>query len=572
MSGERLFRALRLWSGVTLFVYVFSHLLNHAVGLISLAAMEQALAAFSLVWRSIPGSVALYGALVLHLSLVLWSLYRRRTLRLSPSETVQVVMGTLIMPLGVTHVVGTGGARVFADLDPSYGYVLLSLWSGGWKDILGQSAFVIVVWVHGCIGLHLLWRLKPQYHRWRDLAFAVAILLPVLALVAFFQRGAEVAVLAAENADWMAALRDRTRFPSAEVAAVLFSAINWGMLGYVVILGGVFAARAVRDLLERRGALVRLHYPNQRQAQGPAGPSILEFSRLAGIPHASVCGGRGRCSTCRVRIGRGLDLLDPPAVTEQRVLARIGAPENVRLACQIHPPAGEYDVTPLLAASTMAQKALAQAAQHHGQEREIAVLFADIRGFTSLAEHRLPYDTVFVLNRYFRAVGEAIEAAGGHVDKFIGDGVMALFGLKGDPAAACRMALDAARRMALAIDALNESLSGDLDAPLRIGIGLHFGVAIVGDMGYGATSSLTAIGDSVNTASRLEPMTKEFACELVVSDDLARRAGVDLSAWPAHEIAIRGRTSALVVRAIEDAALLPQPARTARTRSKAPAQ
>ncbi len=113
--------------------------------------------------------------------------------------------------------------------------------------------------------------------------------------------------------------------------------------------------------------------------------------------------------------------------------------------------------------------------------------------------------------------------------------------------------------MAIAIDALNESLSGDLDVPLRIGIGLHSGIAIVGELGYGASRSLTAIGDSVNTASRLEPMTKDFVCELVVSDDLAKRAGIDLSNWPAHEIAVRGRTTALVVTAIEDAALLPAP-------------
>lgn len=560
MKSERLFRSLRLWSGVTLFVYVFGHLTNHAIGLISLQAMENALDSFFDVWRSIPGTILLYGALLTHVTLVLWSLYRRRTLKFSASEKTQAAMGALIVPLGITHVVGTAGTRIFAGLDPSYGYVLFSIWSGGWPDILNQFAFVIVVWAHGCIGLHLLWRLKARYHRWRDLAFAVALLLPVLALVAFFQRGMEVMALAQDPA-WLAQLSQRTHFPSAAVAAQFFAAMNWGFYGYVVLLGGVFAARAIRDVLERRGAIVRLRYPNQRLAQGPSGPTILEFSRLAGIPHASVCGGRGRCSTCRVRIGRGLDLLEPASAAEQRVLARIGAPDNVRLACQVHPAPGEYDVTPLLAAGTVAQEALSQAAHHHGQEREIAVLFADIRGFTSLAEHRLPYDTVFVLNRYFRAVGEAIEAAGGHVDKFIGDGVMALFGLKGDPAAACRMALDAARRMAIAIDALNESLSGDLDVPLRIGIGLHSGVAIVGELGYGASRSLTAIGDSVNTASRLEPMTKDFGCELVVSDDLARRAGIDLSNWPAHEIAVRGRTTALVVRAIEDAALLPAPAK-----------
>lgn len=553
---ERLLRSLRLWSGVVLFVYATCHLANHAVGLISLRAMERALDVFSAVWTGAAGTALLYGSLVVHIALVLWTFYRRRSLQFTATEWLQLALGALILPLGVVHVVGTGVARLVAGIDPSYSYVLFSIWSDGWPGVLRQFGLVLVVWIHGCIGLHMLWRLKARYATWRPLAFAVALLLPTLALVAFFQRGAEVMELARQPS-WVTAMFQALPVPDQQTVAALLASIDWSLVGIAALLAGVLAARQTRNAIERRGALVRLHYPNQRLAQGPAGPSVLEFSRFAGIPHASVCGGRGRCSTCRVRIGRGLDRLPPPSAAEQRVLARVGAPENVRLACQLHPPAGEYDVTPLLAAGAVAQEALSQAAHHHGQEREIAVLFADIRGFTSLAEHRLPYDTVFVLNRYFRAVGEAIEAAGGHVDKFIGDGVMALFGLEGDAPTACRKALDAARRMALAIDALNESLSGDLDAPLRIGIGLHAGIAIVGEMGYGATRSLTAIGDSVNTASRLEPMTKQFSCELVVSDDLARLAGVDLSEWPAHDIEVRGRTTALTVRAVEDAAMLP---------------
>ena len=134
---------------------------------------------------------------------------------------------------------------------------------------------------------------------------------------------------------------------------------------------------------------------------------------------------------------------------------------------------------------------------------------------------------VFLLNRYFRATGQAIEAAGGRVDKFIGDGVMAIFGLGTDPQTACRQALDAARRMALALDDLNEAMSGDLDLPFRIGIGLHAGPAIVGEMGYERAAQITAIGDTVNTASRLETLTKEFGAELVVSQELLDRAGVD---------------------------------------------
>jgi adenylate cyclase len=143
-----------------------------------------------------------------------------------------------------------------------------------------------------------------------------------------------------------------------------------------------------------------------------------------------------------------------------------------------------------------------------------------------------------------------VQAAGGRLDKFIGDGVMAIFGLDREPEVACRQALDAARRMGLALDDLNEALSGDLDTPLRIGIGLHAGPAIVGEMGYDRAASLTAIGDTVNTASRLESLTKEFKVELVVSQELIDRAGADLGAFPLHEVDIRGRQGRLGVRAV----------------------
>ncbi len=107
-----------------------------------------------------------------------------------------------------------------------------------------------------------------------------------------------------------------------------------------------------------------------------------------------------------------------------------------------------------------------------GSEREIAILFADIRGFTALAEGRLPYDVVFVLNRYFAAMGRAVEAAGGRVDKFIGDGVMALFGIESGAQSGCREALAAARLMSERLGELNLSLQAELDQPLRIGIGI----------------------------------------------------------------------------------------------------
>jgi adenylate cyclase len=253
-----------------------------------------------------------------------------------------------------------------------------------------------------------------------------------------------------------------------------------------------------------------------------------------------------------VRVRGELRSIDPPHEDELRVLRRIGATSNVRLACQLR-PRDTIEVTPLLPPFAHAADGRRRVDSAQGSEREIAILFADIRGFTSLAEGRLPYDVVFVLNSYFAAMGHAVEAAGGRVDKFIGDGVMALFGIESDARAASRAALDAARMMSERLEELNRSLHDELDQPLRIGIGIHIGPTIVGEMGYGSAVAMTAIGDAVNTASRLETLTKTYGCELVVSEETVLRAGLDLSAFPRCDIEIRGKRDMLVVRTIASA-------------------
>ena len=544
---------LRLWSGYVLFFYVVTHLLNHALGLISLRVLEAGRTWFVVLWHNPVGQLALYSALFTHFFLALWSLYRRRALKLSPWEWTQWGLGALIIPLGALHVVGTRLASTLYDVVPGYPYVLASLLVNGWLDVARQFALPLVVWLHACIGLHFAWRLKPWYRTWLPALYAFALLVPVASIA-----GAGIAlrdfVDLAEQPGVLQEIFDRAHVPPAADVAYLH-ALSWQLqAAALVLLVGALGARPLRDLWERRHGVVHLDYGERRNVDQPTGLSILEMSRLAGIPHASVCGGRGRCSTCRVRIG-GPDRarLPPASPEEHKVLARVGAPANVRLACQLRPPPGRYRVTPLLPAGAGPVEAYRRLPQAHGGERYVAILFADIRGFTSISEGKLPYDVVFLLNRYFRATGHAIEVAGGRVDKFIGDGVMAIFGLASEPDVACRQALDAARRMGEALDDLNEALSGDLDQPLRIGIGLHAGMSIVGEMGYERATQLTAIGDTVNTASRLESLTKEFAVELVVSQELLDRAGVDLHAYESHDVEIRGRQEHLQVRAVKDA-------------------
>jgi adenylate cyclase len=541
---------LRLWSGYVLLAYVTTHLLNHALGLISLRVLEAGRVWFVFVWASPPGQVALYGALLVHFSLALYAIMRRRTLHLSPWEWTQLVLGMSIVPLAALHVTGTRLAHDFYGVSTGYPWVLGSLVAGTWIGVVRQFGLIFVVWIHACIGIHFAWRLRPWYRTWLPVLYAVALLVPAAAL-----GGAAIALRdfaeLAQQQGFLNDLFDKLNAPGGHAASMLYMVADSLLAGSLLLLAGAFAARPLRDLWERRAGVVHLVYSDKQTVDQPAGLSVLEMSRIAGIPHASVCGGRGRCSTCRVRVG-GPDRakLPPPSEDERKVLARVGAPENVRLACQLRPPPGRYRVTPLLPPASGPVEAYRRQPQAHGGERYVAILFADIRGFTSISEGRLPYDVVFLLNRYFRATGQAVQAAGGRLDKFIGDGVMAIFGLDREPEVACRQALDAARRMGIALDDLNEALSGDLDQPLRIGIGLHAGHAIVGEMGYDRAASLTAIGDTVNTASRLETLTKDFKVQLVVSQELLDRAGIDLGAAPQREVDIRGRQGTLAVRAV----------------------
>jgi adenylate cyclase len=220
---------------------------------------------------------------------------------------------------------------------------------------------------------------------------------------------------------------------------------------------------------------------------------------------------------------------------------------------------GALSVTLLLPATAQARDGFARPAYLHGSEREIAILFADLRAFTRLAERKLPYDLVFLLNRYFAEMGHAIEEAGGHIDKFIGDGVMALFGLDRGVDAGCREALAASRAMSLRLQRLNELLAADLVEPLRIGIGIHVGGAIIGEMGYGRAVSLTAVGDAVNIASRLEGLARDNSAELVVSETVLAHAGIALPETPAQELEIRGRVERLQLRILASARQLPPP-------------
>ena len=548
-------RRLRLISGLVLFGYVLTHLLNLTLGLISFEALEAGRGVFLTVWRSGPMTVLLYGALLVHLALALTAIFARERLRMPPVEALRYLMGLVIVPLAALHIVGTRFAHEVYGLQDSYLYIVTVQVAFDITTAIQQVVLVLVVWLHGCIGLHLWLRLKGWYARAAPSLLVLAVLVPTLSLSGYLVASLEALRLAADP-DWLSAMLRRSGSLETEQIHEVLAVTDGLIYGYLALLAVTVLLRLVWRFWKRRRGMARLIYPGGRKVSVAKGTTVLDASRAAGIPHASVCGGRGRCSTCRVRVGRGGARLSPPAADERKVLARVGAAPNVRLACQTSVFA-DCEVAPLLPPAAGPKQARPRPGYLQGDEREIAILFADLRGFTTLSEDRLPYDVVFILNRYFTAMGTAVEDAGGRVDKFIGDGVMALFGIEKGVADGSRNALEAARRMAENLQELNRSLANDLPAPLRIGIGLHAGPVIVGEMGFGPATSVTAIGDAVNTASRLEALTKEFGAQLIVSSPLARHAGLDLSGFPSHQIDVRGRSAPLDVHVLEDAEALP---------------
>ena len=548
-------RRTRLVTGLILLSYLSTHLLNHALGLISLDAMNDGRVWFLALWRNPAGTALLYTSLLTHFSLALWSLYQRRHLRIPLWEALQLTLGLSIPPLLSLHFVGTRMQHEWFGVDDSYSLLVLTLWHAQPWDGLKQATLITVAWLHGCIGFHFWLRLRPWYRRVAPIFLGCALLLPVLGLLGFTQAGHEVDSLVARNPDWIAQVVQQSNVPPRSQRESLYRLDDAIVATYVLAVILTLLARIARDIFERRSR-IRIRYPGEREVQVPRGFSVLEASRFAGLPHASVCGGRGRCSTCRIRVTDGLSKQPLPSTAEQRVLQRVGAPPNVRLACQLR-PVENLSVTPLVPANAHASDGYAQPSYLAGQERTIAVLFADLRTFTGYRRTKtavrfgVPAEQLFRdgrrEHRPRRRHGRQIHrrrchgfvrhrsGAGGRLPASAGGGASA---------------------WSTRSKMLSQALAEELAEPLRIGVGIHCGPAVVGRMGYGATIHLTAIGDTVNVASRLQDLTKEFSCHLVISEEVAQQAGLNLSALPRHEITVRNRREALAIFVVDDVAAL----------------
>ena len=183
-----------------------------------------------------------------------------------------------------------------------------------------------------------------------------------------------------------------------------------------------------------------------------------------------------------------------------------------------------------------------------GERQTVTILFTDLRGSTSLAERLTPEQTIAAVNSYLRVMARCVIDNGGILDKFTGDGVMAIFGALSDPTNGALSAARAALAMRASIADLNAARAARGDVVVQFGMGLHTGDVVVGAVGLPERSQYDAIGDAVNTASRMETLTKEYRVDSILSKDTAERLGDDgVALRPLGEAHVKGKANAIEV-------------------------
>ena len=376
---------LRIGSGIVLAVYVAQHLINHGFGIVSIDAAEAYRKTVGAAFQTLPGLILLYGSLLFHITIALRSLYRRSSLRMPPWQALQLLLGLSIPPLLVGHAVANRGFALLGEVDPNYFYVVTSI-SLKPVFLIKLVLLIAVLWIHLLIGLHFWLRMRTGYRRYLAYSYALAILVPTLAYIGIYR-------MLREASNW---LDDNDRLDQIYAAILAMEqhdvdllrgleAQSWVFM--VVLIALVLLARQLRRWWAARRGSYRINHPEHGEIISLQGLSLLEALREASVPHASVCGGRARCTTCRVRVGTGLAGQPAPGDLEARALTRIKAGKDVRLACQLH-PCSDLAITPLVMAN-QAMLTTLHSGGVQGHEEYIVAMFVDMRGSTNLGERVL---------------------------------------------------------------------------------------------------------------------------------------------------------------------------------------
>lgn len=282
--------------------------------------------------------------------------------------------------------------------------------------------------------------------------------------------------------------------------------------------------------------------------------TILEATLKAKINHMHVCGGNARCSTCRVYIMDGLSNCRPRNEKEKQLAEKLGFPQNIRLACQTkisgnitirRPVVDDLDVAIILKQFGNAP------GTKLGQEKDLAILFTDIENYTQFAEAFPAYDVVHVLNRYYQTMNEIIVQHKGVISDVAGDGILALFGVIEDSKNPVLDAINAVRAMNTALMQFNEYLNEMYDRSFGIRAGINFGKVIVGNFDTGMMSKISAIGDAVNLASRIETANKDFGTQLLISQSAKEEIQGLVETHKMYRARLKGKSGEYVLYAVK---------------------
>jgi adenylate cyclase len=333
MSFASLARSARLFSGLVLMLFVAMHLANIALGVAGMHYVAAGHPWLSGLWSNTAGALLLLIAAIIHAVFGLLAVAQRRSLTLGRQDMVQLVLGLAVVPLLISHALNVGVAPALnQSIDGGYEVTLARYWVIFPGASIRQLAMVVIVWIHAAIGFVSWLSLRESWPRWRGLVLPVLFAIPILALLGFAEAGKDV--LDRYEAD--AAFRESVAATVQGMGPVapLLGHIESVVLGiYWICVAAALVSLGLRLRAGRRRP-VNVRYEDGTVATGRFGLTILEISRANHVPHASVCSGRGRCGTCRVRVTAGREVIGPEDDVERKTLRGHDEGGAVRLACR----------------------------------------------------------------------------------------------------------------------------------------------------------------------------------------------------------------------------------------------
>lgn len=292
--------------------------------------------------------------------------------------------------------------------------------------------------------------------------------------------------------------------------------------------------------------------PDNKTFETKRKTTILKASKGVGIVHPRACGGRGRCSTCRVKVLEGLENCHPRNSREKKIACFLGLQDEIRLACQTVVD-GDVKVRRLVLDEIDLEIADSRARRKNkkigniGQEVDVTLVFMDLYNFTAFTEKNQPYDVVHLLNRYYHLAGKAIDKQNGAILDYYGDGILAIFGHKNKKDNHAEKAVEACKEIIERLDKLNNYVNLITPFSFRLRIGVHTGQVVVGTMGMPGFEKLAVVGDDVNIASRIENANKKFNTTLLISETTRQTLDGHIDILNGYEVEIKGKKDKIKV-------------------------